>query len=198
MTVPVTARPRAGRGAASKEPATNGAAVKEAPGQRATARPAIAKPVTARPGAGKGRAGRGAASPGERTAAPRPATVAAPDSPAAGVASLAAHRMPFLLLVCGLLGGALICALVISTTLAEGSFQISQLQQQDNTLAKQQQLLAAQVASARSAQVIEQLALQLGMRTPGLVQFVDLRDGKIKTDAGSGAGSSAQVPGYTP
>ena len=39
--------------------------------------------------------------------------------------------MPFLLLVCGLLGGALVSALVISTTLDAGSFKITQLQQQD-------------------------------------------------------------------
>jgi len=106
--------------------------------------------------------------------------------------------MPFLLLVCGLLGGALVCALVISTTLAQGSFRISQLQQQDATLTKQQQLLQAQVASAGNPQVIGQAAERLGMRTPGLLRFVDLRDGKIKTDAGNGAVSAIQVPGYTP
>jgi len=94
--------------------------------------------------------------------------------------------MPFLLLVCGLLGGALLCALVISTTLAEGSFQITQLQQQDSNLAKEQQSLEAQVATARSPQVIEQEAYQLGMRTPGTLRFLDLRDGKVKTDAGRG------------
>lgn len=94
--------------------------------------------------------------------------------------------MPFLLLVCALLGGALVCALVISTTLAEGSFQITQLQQQDSNLAKQQQRLEAQVATARSAPAIEQEAYQLGMRTPGTLRFLDLRDGKVKTDTGRG------------
>lgn len=114
------------------------------------------------------------------------ATEPAPARASAGVASRAAHRMPFLLLVCGLLGGALVCALVISTTLAQGSFQITQLQQQDSNLAKQQQLLEAQVAKARSGPAIEQQAYQLGMRTPGTLRFLDLRDGKVKTDAGRG------------
>jgi hypothetical protein len=106
--------------------------------------------------------------------------------------------MPFLLLVCGLLGGALVCALVISTTLAEGSFKITQLQQQDSQLARQQQQLEEQVSSARSAQVIEQRAYQLGMRRVGLLRFLDLRDGQIETDAGSGAVNRISVPGFTP
>jgi hypothetical protein len=103
--------------------------------------------------------------------------------------------MPFLLLVCGLLSGALVSALVISTTLAQGSFRISQLQQQDNALARQRQALMAQVARARSATVIEQRAYQLGMRPAGGVRFIDLRDGKVKTDAHRAAVSAAKVPG---
>jgi len=110
----------------------------------------------------------------------------------------AAQRMPFLLLVCGLLGGALLSALVISTTLDQGSFQISQLQQQDSQLARQRQQLENQVASAGSAQVIEQEAADLGMRNVGLIRFLDIKDGQVKTDAGSGAVSRINVPGFTP
>jgi hypothetical protein len=92
--------------------------------------------------------------------------------------------MPFLLLVCGLLGGALVSALVISTTLAEGSFQITQLQQQDSQLAQQRQLLAAQVANDSAPQVIQDRAYALGMRYHGVARFLDLKDGRIETDAG--------------
>lgn len=106
--------------------------------------------------------------------------------------------MPFLLLVCGLLGGALVCALVISTTLAQGSFQISQLQQQNSVLARQRQALQAQVAQARSATVIEQRAYQLGMRPVSVVRFIDLRDGTVKTDARDAARSATQVPRPAP
>jgi hypothetical protein len=105
----------------------------------------------------------------------------------------AAHRMPFFVLLCGLLAGALISALLISTTLAEGSFQITRLQQSDNALARQRQQLQEQVAAAQSAQVIGERAYQLGMRPDGELRFLNLKTGKIVTDAGSGA-----VSGYTP
>jgi hypothetical protein len=110
----------------------------------------------------------------------------------------AAHRMPFILLLCGLLGGALVSALVISTTLAAGSFEITRLQQSNDALARQRQQLQEQVAAAQSAQVIEQRAYQLGMRPVGVLRFINLKTGKIATDAGSGAVSAIQVPGYTP
>jgi hypothetical protein len=153
--------------------------------------PRPARALRDRPGASAPKEPQGLQAPA-RDGAGRPAPAAHPH------ASGAAQRMPFLLLVCGLLGGALVCALVISTTLAEGSFKITQLQQQDSQLARQQQQLEEQVSSARSAQVIEQRAYQLGMRRVGLLRFLDLRDGQIETDAGSGAVSRISVPGYTP
>jgi hypothetical protein len=111
--------------------------------------------------------------------------------------------MPFLLLVCGLLGGALVSALVISTTLAQGSFEITQLQQENSQLARQQQQLRDQVATEGSDQVIQRSAYKLGMRTQGMIRFLDLKDGTIKTDAGNaslgyGAVNAIKVPGYVP
>lgn len=120
--------------------------------------------------------------------APRPAARAVPRT----------QQMPFFLLLCGLLGGALICALVISTTLAAGSFRITRLQQANSALARQRQVLQDQVAQARSAQVIEQRALQLGMRPVGRLQFLNLKTGELRTDAGTGAVTYIHVPGYTP
>ncbi|HLH81646.1 MAG TPA: hypothetical protein VKV38_00100 [Trebonia sp.] len=108
------------------------------------------------------------------------------------------RRMPFFLLLCGLLGGALVCALVISTTLAEGAFEITRLQQANDALARQRQMLQQEVAQARSAQVIEQRALRLGMRPAGELRFLDLKTGAVRTDAGSGAVAAINVPGYTP
>ena len=106
--------------------------------------------------------------------------------------------MPFFLLLCGLLGGALVCVLVITTTLASGSYQITKLQQSNNTLMRQRQILQQQVAAAQSAQVIENRALQLGMRPAGELRFLNLKTGKVQTDAGSGAVAAINVPGYTP
>jgi hypothetical protein len=107
------------------------------------------------------------------------------------------HRMPFVLLLCGLLGGALVSALVISTTLAEGSFQINKLQDSTSSLARQRQTLEDQVAQAQSAQVIAQQASQLGMRRPGELQFVDLKTGKV-TNTGPTWIGARNAPGYAP
>jgi Na+-transporting NADH:ubiquinone oxidoreductase subunit NqrC len=106
--------------------------------------------------------------------------------------------MPFFLMLCVLLGGALICTLVISTTLAAGSYQITKLQQSNQALARQGQTLQEQVAQEQSAQVIEQRAEQLGMREAGELRFLNLKTGKVTTDAGSGAVQNINVPGYTP
>jgi len=109
-----------------------------------------------------------------------------------------ARRMPFVLLLCVLLGGALISALVISTTLAEGSFRISKLQQSNQELARQRQILQENVAAAQSAQVIQARALQLGMRPAGELRFLNLKTGTVQKDAGSGALAAINVPGFTP
>lgn len=108
------------------------------------------------------------------------------------------HRAPFVVLLCCLLGGALVCALVISTTLAAGSFRITNLQQTTNALARQRQALEEQVAQAQSAQTIETEALKLGMRQAGELRFIDLKTGKTSTDAGTGWENAINVPGYTP
>jgi hypothetical protein len=136
-----------------------------------------------------GLAGGGESAPGTARRAPGAAWDEAPRG---------GPRIPFFLLLCALLGGALICTLVISTTLAAGSYQITKLQQNDDALARQSQLLQEQVAEAQSAQVIEQRALQLGMRQAGELRFLDLKTGKVTTDAGSGAVQDINVPGYTP
>ena len=122
---------------------------------------------------------------GTQAQAPQPAAAAAP------------HRMPFVLLLCGLLGGALISALVISTTLAEGSFKISKLQDSTSSLARQRQALEDQVAQAQSAQVIEQRAAKLGMRRVGELMFVNLKTGKVTDDGPTWTGA-ANAPGYAP
>ena len=105
--------------------------------------------------------------------------------------------MPFVLLLCGLLGGALVSALVISTTLAEGSFQITKLQESTSALAKQSQTLEEQVAQDQSAQVIEERAAQLGMRRPGELLFLDLKTGKTTNDGPTWSGA-VNAPGYAP
>ena len=107
-------------------------------------------------------------------------------------------RAPFILLLVGLLGGALVSLLVISTTLAEGSYRITSLQQQNANLAKQEQLLTQQVAQASSPAQIAQEAEQLGMQPNQQLQFINLKTGKVVSGHPSSADSAINVPGYTP
>ena len=91
-----------------------------------------------------------------------------------------------MLLVLGLLGGGMVSLLVVNTTLAANSFQISGLQQQNAAMAAHVQELQQQVAAERSASVIEQKALQLGMRPASVLTFVDLRTKSVWVRSGLG------------
>src|SRR6202007_847501 len=84
-------------------------------------------------------------------------------------------RIPFVLLVLTLLGGGLICLLVVNTTLGATSFRISQLQRDNANLSAQEQTLLRQVAKERAPQGIEERAYQLGMRAPASSYILALR-----------------------
>jgi hypothetical protein len=109
-----------------------------------------------------------------------------------------APRMPFILLLVGLLGGALVSLLVISTTLAQGSFRITNLQEQNAGLGRQTQTLTNQVAQAGNPAVIAKEARQLGMRPNPHLGFIDVKSGKIVVGKPSRAEAAINVPGYTP
>jgi hypothetical protein len=130
------------------------------------------------------------------SARPAPAPAATPPGGKPAVRRAGTHRLPFVLLLCGLLGGALICALVISTTLAEGAFEISNLQNSTTAQAKQLQSLEEEVAQAQSAQQIATRAAKLGMVGVGELRFLDLKTGKTATDADPHF--AGNVPGYYP
>jgi hypothetical protein len=133
---------------------------------------------------------------------PEPAT-SRPPRPAArsagGLRTRPRHpRAPFILLLVGLLGGALVSLLMISTTLAEGSFRITNLQQQNTNLARQEQLLTQQVAQAESPAEIAQEAEQYGMQQDPNLKFINLKTGKIVTGKVPSADAQINVPGYSP
>ncbi len=107
-------------------------------------------------------------------------------------------RAPFILLLIGLLGGALVSLLVISTTLAQGTFQVSSLQQQNANLTRQEQTLTNAVAKAADPAVIASEAEQLGMRQDPDLRFIDIKNGKIISGKVSKADAEIDVPGYTP
>jgi predicted metalloprotease len=130
-----------------------------------------------------------------RAAAAGPRTVSAPDSQ--GGARRPVSRTPFILLVLALLGGGLVCLLVINTTLAAASFRISNLQKENTEATQRVQELQQQVSTDQSANSIEQRALRLGMRTQPTLNFVDPQTGRRYTTPARVPGVYA-VPGYTP
>jgi hypothetical protein len=173
------------------------------------------RPARGRPGnaaaPARGRTGVRPAPPRPRPAAPRPAGQPRPSgqprppglprarrepSATAGVAR--SSRTPFVFLVVGLLGGGLLCLLLINTILDTGSYRITQLQQENVTLVQQTQELQARVAQEESPAVLAGKASQLGMQEPGLLRFLDLRKGKIEREPAHAPGVSVYPPGYTP
>jgi len=88
-------------------------------------------------------------------------------------------RAPFVLLVLGLLGGSLICLLVINTTLGATSFRISQLQSTNANLTQQEHTLRQQIAGEESPDQIAKAAQRLGMRQPSQLTFMNPRTHQI-------------------
>jgi hypothetical protein len=201
---PVQDRP--GQDGPAAQETRRGRQARPAPPSRPTAAPSTAAATTVGapwrvPPARRTAVPRQAVPRGARPEPPQPpqqaGTQAQPQQPGGPAAAAGPHRMPFVLLLCGLLSGALISALVISTTLAEGSFRISKLQDATSALARQRQALEDQVAQAQSAQVIEERASKLGMRRTGELQFVNLKTGKTTSDGPTWAGA-VNAPGYAP
>jgi hypothetical protein len=95
-------------------------------------------------------------------------------------------RLPFVLLVLALLGGSLVCLLVINTTLGAASFRISQLQKKSASLSLQEQNLRQQVAAEQAPAAIAQRAYALGMRGQTGTTILDLRSGQIYMLPGQG------------
>ena len=105
-------------------------------------------------------------------------------------------RTPFVFLIVGLLGGGLLCLLLINTILDTGAYQITQLQQENATLVQQTQELQARIAQEESPAVLAGKASQLGMQEPGLLHFLDLRKGQDRARAhprARGVGLSAWI-----
>jgi hypothetical protein len=103
-------------------------------------------------------------------------------------------------LVVGLLGGGLLCLLMINTILATGAFQITALQQGNVTLAQREQALQSQVAAEESPGSLAQRATSLGMHVQPLLHFLNLHTGRLESQPSqlTGMPGIPAVPGYTP
>ncbi len=184
----------AARPAYPRAPRTRGDAppAREAPSRRGPyPAPRHTKPFTGpgtAPGVRPARPAQPASKPATRPSARPPLARTRPRHP----------RAPFILLLVGLLCGALVSLLFISTTLAEGSYRITSLQQQNANLAKQEQLLTQQVAQASSPSQIAAEAQSYGMRPNPQLQFINLKTGKVVKGQISKSDAEIATPGYTP
>ena len=108
-------------------------------------------------------------------------------------------RTRFFFLVVALLGGALLCLLLVNTILAAGAFKITALQQGNVTLAQREQALQAQIAAEEAPSALAKRARALGMVAPPLVHFLDLKTGRIISQPRRVRGlPTFTVPGYAP
>jgi hypothetical protein len=125
------------------------------------------------------------AAPEARRVAPRP------EPRLSVVPSLRARpaRMPFVLLVVGLLAGGLIALLMLNTKLAENSFRLQNMQRQSAQLADREQALRQEVAVNESPQRLAELARRLGMVPSENPAFLDTRDGRVLGVPSPGAAS---------
>ncbi len=170
---------------------------RQPPGPGRTAAPGAGRPAAPRTGRGAG-PDRGAGNGLPRR--PAPARRTGWDRQAGRWAtgpSAAIARTPFILFVTGLLGGGLICLLVINTILASGSYEINSLQQAQAARQQQVQTLQQQIATDSAPSVIASRAKQLGMVDPPLTSFLNLRTGRLINQPTAEPGVPA-VPGYVP
>jgi outer membrane murein-binding lipoprotein Lpp len=94
-------------------------------------------------------------------------------------------RVPFLVLCMSILGVALLGALLLNTTMAKGSYQLSDLRTQAGVLEQDTQALASQLQAARTS--LPERARALGMVESEAPTMLRLSDGTIvgSPEAGS-------------
>ena len=196
-------RPAQGAAATGTRPAGTArpASGKTAPGRTAPGKTATGKTATGAARTAPGRTATSKTAPsktatGTQPAAPRRAPGARP----AGQARTGGSRMPFMLLVLSLLGGGLVCLLIVNTTLSTAQFNITKLQQRNAQLSQQQQTLQQQIATDEAPGTIEKRAFQLGMREQQRLTFLNVSNGRIYRQPSHMAGEPnvLPVPGFTP
>jgi len=170
------------------------------PGRRPAGLPP-GPPRPARPPRGTPASGTRPARAAAPAAPPRRAPSPPPPGPRpAGQTRPAGSRMPFMLLVLSLLGGGLVCLLIVNTTLSTAQVRISDLQQHNQQLSQEQQTLQQQIATDEAPATIENRAFKLGMREQQRLFFLDVRNGRIYRQPNHMRGEPNVVPvqGFAP
>jgi hypothetical protein len=93
-------------------------------------------------------------------------------------------RAPFVLLVCGLLGGALVSLLLLNTVLAQDAFTLSELQRGNQQLSERKQALQEDINRENSPAVLHSKARGLGMVDGQRPAFIDPHTGRV-TEGGA-------------
>ncbi|MEU9226485.1 hypothetical protein AB0D40_19170 [Streptomyces massasporeus] len=107
-----------------------------------------------------------------------------------------AARAPFVLLVVLLLGGGLICLLVLNSALSEGAFKLDDLQRGTKNLTDEEQALQRDIDAYSAPDALQRRARELGMVPGGDPAFLD-PDGTVK-GVPSPAPGVRQPAAYTP
>jgi hypothetical protein len=90
------------------------------------------------------------------------------------------RRAPFVALVVLVLGGGLICQLVLNTSLGQNAFGMHDLQSRSDDLAERQQSLEQQLARLQSPADLAERARALGMVESENPVFLNLTSGDVE------------------
>ncbi|GAA0598319.1 hypothetical protein [Actinomadura livida] len=146
-----TAKGKGAKGTAAKSRPPK-AAPKTAPARKSA--PAKSTPASSTAASGSAAA----------KAAPARSTPAAGARRGASRRTQAPPRAPFVLLIVGLLGGALVSLLLLNTVLAKDAFTLTRLQQSTKQLEQQRQAYEAEIARESSPEGLSNKAKALGMK----------------------------------
>ncbi|WP_026117578.1 hypothetical protein [Nocardiopsis alkaliphila] len=96
-----------------------------------------------------------------------------------------APKIPFVLLILCLLGGALVSLLLLRSVVAQEAYAITSLQSENRELSYVEQRLEESVARLETSERIAREAEEMGMEPGEAPLFLDLDNGEITGDAGS-------------
>ncbi|WP_067604358.1 hypothetical protein [Nocardiopsis listeri] len=102
-----------------------------------------------------------------------------------GDAASRAPKIPFVLLILCLLGGALVSLLLLRSLVAQEAYAITSLQSENREMSYEEQRLEESVAHLETSDRIAQEAEEMGMEPGQAPLFLDLDNGEITGDAGS-------------
>jgi hypothetical protein len=109
-----------------------------------------------------------------------------------------ARRLPFVLLVVGLLGAGLLVLLLLNTLSAQGAFEVAHLQHRSSQLTDREQALRSEVAQQQSAASLARRARLMGMVPAGTPTVTRLPDGRAVATATATTPKPPQGHGRAP